>query len=89
MAADQKMTRKTWADAWTRILSAVANAKRRRDPWTSRLETMSTKSARNVWRIKLSQLARRRRQHKDSHKEWNRRLDVMRRSDQMRERRAG
>ena len=77
----------TWPEAFDRIRRQIWNRQRRARPgcWDYRLQTLASRSRVDVWRPVLARLARNQAKHRNSHKEWVRALDSLRRASQTRE----
>ena len=78
---------KTWPEAWARIRRQIWNRQRRARPgcWDYRLQTLASRSRVDIWRPVLARLARNQAKHRNSHDEWTRALDSLRRASPTRE----
>ena len=78
---------KTWPEAFARIGRQLWNRERRQRPgcWDYRLQTLASRSRADIWRPVLARLARNQAKHRNSHNEWSRALDSLRRASLMRE----
>ena len=86
----ETMKTTTWEAAWARIARQVYLRKRRAaGSWDDALEELARQSRRDAWAEALQRLARQARKHRDSHTEWHRALESLRKSDSNRRRRRG
>jgi len=76
----------TWPAAWARIGRQLYLSRQRLDEWPYKLSKLARKSARDPWIPALDRISRARRQHASSHLDWHKKLDTIRRADNLRQR---
>lgn len=72
----------TWPDAWARLRRQLYSRHRRQraDCWDYRLQTLASRTHQDPWKPVLTRLARNLRGHRNSHDEWARALDNLRKA---------